>query len=143
MYVVSANPIPRNVTASPPAILDAIDAQSGLTSAAQQATAINVLHLKCLDAVIAINTGKNVNGAQDIKLNTSYVPVDANSGLIMFIIIRHPCNNPAAASMYINGAKTADIVAITRFTILPFGVSSALFSSKSTNVCTLSKTFPT
>ena len=33
--------------------------------------AIKVLHLKCLEAVIAINIGKNVNGAHDIKLNTS------------------------------------------------------------------------
>lgn len=75
MYVVSDNLIPKNLTASHPDILVAISPQVGLTSAQQQATAIKVLHLKCLDAVIAMNIGKKVNGAHDIKLKTSYVPV--------------------------------------------------------------------
>ncbi|WP_268825996.1 hypothetical protein [Fusobacterium perfoetens] len=36
--------------------------------------------LKCFDAVIPIKTGRNAKGVQDMKLNISYVPVEANSG---------------------------------------------------------------
>ena len=49
---------------SPSAILPAISVQVGFTRARQQATAIKVLHLKCLEAVIAISTGRKVKGVQ-------------------------------------------------------------------------------
>ena len=56
---------------SPPAMRAAIEVQSGLTRAKQHHTAIKVLQLKCLDAVMAISTGKKVNGVQEIKLSTA------------------------------------------------------------------------
>ena len=75
---------------SPSAILDARLPQSGLTSARQHQSAINVLHLKCFEAVTAIMTGRNVNGVHEIKLNTAYVPVSENDGITRFNKIRHP-----------------------------------------------------
>ena len=54
---------------SPEAMRDAIAAQSGLHRAMQHHMAMNVLHLKCLEAVTAIMMGMKVKGVQLIKLS--------------------------------------------------------------------------
>ena len=73
-------------------------------------------------------------GAHEIRLNTSYVPVSANAGTTRFIRISSPCRIPAAARMYMNGANTADMVAMTRFTIVlsrAFRTSTGYLESRS------------
>ncbi len=111
--------MPKKVTPSPDATRPAISVQDGLTSAAVHAMAIYIFVLKCLAAVMAIKIGKNVNGAHEIKLKTSYVPVFEKLGNNKLIRISAPCKIPAAAKIYTNGANTADMVAMTRFSTVP------------------------
>ena len=60
----------RNLMVSPEAMREAMAPQSGLTSARQHHMAMKVLHLKCLEAVTAIITGRKVKGVQLMKLST-------------------------------------------------------------------------
>ena len=118
---------------SPSAMRAAMEAQSGLTSAMQHHMAMKVLHLKCLEAVTAIMTGRKVKGVQLMKLSTEYVPVAAKAGKKWVMMISAPCTRPAAARMYTKGANTADMVAMMRLPrpCLTSGAAAVLLSRSS------------
>ena len=124
----------RNLTVSPEAMRAAMAPQSELTSARQHHMAMKVLHLKCLEAVTAIITGRKVKGVQLMKLSTEYVLVSAKAGAKWVMMISAPCTRPAAARMYTKGANTADMVAMMRLPMpcLVCGASAA-FSSRSSS----------